>query len=72
VFMALSSPRQAGVGFTLFQCADALTAMAGGVLGGWLADSAGYAQCFGLAAGMAALGAACVRHLANRRRQYRH
>lgn len=48
--MGLTSPLQAGVDFTLFQSADALLAMAGGVSGGWLAQHLGYEVCFGLAA----------------------
>jgi len=56
-FMQLSSPRQAGVDFTLFQCADALIAMSGGMFGAWLADVAGYATCLAVSAGMAALAA---------------
>jgi len=48
--MGLSSPKQAGVDFTLFQCADALIALVGGVLGGWLAGTWGYGTCFALAA----------------------
>jgi len=64
IFMGLSSPRQAGVDFTLFQCADAFIAMTGGVLGGWLAESAGYTLCFGVAAGMSAAGAVYVCRLA--------
>jgi len=60
IFMELSSPKQAGVDFTLFQCADALTAMLAGMLGGWLADRAGYTLCFSAAAGMATLASVSV------------
>lgn len=48
--MELTSPLQSGVDFTLFQSADALLAVAGGVGGGWLAQHLGYRACFGLAA----------------------
>ncbi|MDO5103420.1 MAG: MFS transporter [Lautropia sp.] len=47
--MNLTSPLQAGLDFTVFQSADALLAMAGGVAGGWLASHLGYSFCFGLA-----------------------
>lgn len=57
--MGLASPLQSGVDFTLFQSADALLAMAGGVSGGWLAQHLGYGACFGLAAASAA-GAAML------------
>ncbi|QTD43623.1 MFS transporter [Ottowia testudinis] len=56
--MGLASPSQPGVDFALFQCADALIAMAGGVAGGWLAQRFGYGACFALAAVMAAAAAA--------------
>lgn len=49
---------QPGVDFTLFQCADACMAVLLGMLGGWLAQRAGYAFTFGLAA--LALAAACA------------
>lgn len=48
--MGLTSPLQAGVDFTLFQSADALLAIAGGIAGGWLSQHLGYEVCFGLAA----------------------
>lgn len=48
--MGLASPSQPGVDFALFESADALMAMAGGVAGGWLAQHGGYTACFGLAA----------------------
>lgn len=48
--MAFASLRQAGVDFTLFQCASAGIAMVGGSLGGLIAGASGYAVCFGIAA----------------------
>jgi len=52
--LGLSSPKQSGVDFTLFQCANALIAMIGGLLGGWLAGQWGYSFCFAIAAAFAA------------------
>jgi len=40
--MGLSSLKQAGVDFTIFQCANALIAMLAGLLGGWLAGHWSY------------------------------
>lgn len=57
LLMGASSPRQAGVDFTVFQCADAAIATAGGMAGGFLAASLGYSAVFALAA-TAAAGAA--------------
>lgn len=51
--MDWSSLRQAGVDFTLFQCADAAMAAVAGVGGGLLAEHLGYRTCFALAAGLA-------------------
>jgi MFS transporter (putative signal transducer) len=51
--MGWSSLRQAGVDFTLFQCADAAMAAVAGVAGGQLAHHLGYGVCFGLAAALA-------------------
>lgn len=51
VAMDWTSPRQAGVDFTLFQCADALVSVAAGLGGGVIAQHLGYATCFGLACG---------------------
>ncbi len=51
--MGWSSLRQAGVDFTLFQCADAAIAAAAGLSGGVLAQALGYRACFGLAAALA-------------------
>ncbi|WP_201864871.1 MFS transporter [Microvirga soli] len=49
-FMELSDPRQAGIDFTLLQCADALVSMIGGVGSGWIAQHFGFGVCFGVAA----------------------
>jgi len=62
--MGLASPLQAGLDFTLFQSADALLAMAGGVAGGWLAQHLGYEVCFGLAAASAVIAVAVIRRKA--------
>ena len=51
--MQWSSLRQAGVDFTLFQCADAAIAALAGFGGGMLAQHAGYGVCFGMAAALA-------------------
>jgi MFS transporter, putative signal transducer len=51
--MQWSSLRQAGVDFTLFQCADAAIAAVAGFGGGMAAEHAGYAACFGTAAALA-------------------
>ncbi|CAO4163610.1 Signal transducer [Methylorubrum populi] len=48
--MAYASPAQAGIDFTLFQCADALIALLGGAVSGVLAGRLGYPACFALAA----------------------
>ncbi|MEE3662133.1 MFS transporter [Brenneria sp. g21c3] len=52
VLMRLSSSLQAGVDFTLFQCADAGIAILAGSVGGMIAQQFGYAACF--------LAAACL------------
>ena len=59
--MGLTSPLQSGVDFTLFQSADALLAVAGGVAGGWLSQHLGYEVCFGLAAASAVVAVLVVR-----------
>lgn len=59
--MGLTSPLQSGVDFTLFQSADALLAVAGGVSGGWLSQHLGYEVCFGLAAVSAVIAVLVVR-----------
>ncbi|WP_051303392.1 MFS transporter [Comamonas composti] len=60
--MGLASPSQPGVDFALFQCADALMAMLGGMAGGWLAQHSGYGACFALAAALAAGAAGLALH----------
>jgi MFS transporter (putative signal transducer) len=55
LFMGLADPRQAGVDFTLLQCVDAAVSTAGGLAAGWLAEHAGFAAYFALAAGGAVL-----------------
>jgi MFS transporter (putative signal transducer) len=50
LLMGFSSLRQAGVDFTLFQCADALVAGLAGFGSGIIAQRLGYPVCFGLAA----------------------
>ena len=50
LLMGFSSLRQAGVDFTLFQCADALVAGLSGLASGVIAQRLGYPVCFGLAA----------------------
>ncbi|RLM27167.1 hypothetical protein BIY26_06495 [Brenneria goodwinii] len=62
--MGLASPLQAGLDFTLFQSADALLAIAGGVAGGWLSQHLGYGVCFGLAAASAIAAALVVKRKA--------
>ncbi|VUZ23606.1 Uncharacterised protein [uncultured Comamonas sp.] len=62
--MGLTSPLQSGVDFTLFQSADALLAVAGGVAGGWLSQHLGYEVCFGLAAASAVVAVLVVRRKA--------
>lgn len=48
-FMVWSDPRQGGVDFTLFQCADAAISMVSGVTAGFIAEHFGYGILFGLA-----------------------
>lgn len=58
--MGLASPLQSGVDFTLFQSADALLAVSGGIAGGWLSQHLGYPVCFALAAVSAVLASLTV------------
>lgn len=58
LLMGYSSQKQAGVDFTLFQCADALIAALAGSAGGFIAQRFGYPVCFGVAAGLGI--AACI------------
>ncbi|MDH4414908.1 MAG: MFS transporter [Rhizobium sp.] len=53
--MALASPAQPGVDFTLFQCASAIAAAICGMSGAMLAATTGYAPVFALAALLAAI-----------------
>ena len=55
-----ASREQAGVDFSLFQCADAAVSVFAGVAGGIVAERLGYAACFGLAAGCASFAALSV------------
>jgi MFS transporter (putative signal transducer) len=48
-FMNWSDPRQGGVDFTLFQCADAAISMVSGVAAGFIAEHFGYGVFFALA-----------------------
>lgn len=66
LLMGFSSQRQAGVDFTLFQCADAFVAGLAGFAGGLLAQRLGYPLCFGLAAALGVAGC-CVMPLLVRR-----
>ncbi|GGC74703.1 MFS transporter [Chelatococcus reniformis] len=56
LLMGLASPAQAGVDFTLFQCADALVAGLCGFGGGVLAKAWGYGPFFVAAAALAVAG----------------
>ncbi len=58
--MNLTSPLQAGMDFTMFQSADALLAMAGGVASGWLAGHLGYSFCFGMASALTLIATGVV------------
>ncbi len=58
LLMGLSSLKQAGVDFTLFQSADALIAAFAGFSGASVAQELGYAMCFGLASGLCLLAGA--------------
>jgi len=58
--MDYASPLQAGVDFTLFQCADAATAAAGGLAAGVVAQHYGYGISFGLAAALALAACALI------------
>lgn len=64
--MQWSSLRQAGIDFTLFQCADAGVAAIAGFGGGMLAEHAGYAACFGMATMLALVAIVLVPKLLRR------
>lgn len=49
LLMRCAEGAQPGVDFTLFQCADACMAVSLGMVGGWLAQHAGYTPVFSLA-----------------------
>jgi MFS transporter (putative signal transducer) len=67
LLMGASSLRQAGVDFTLFQCADAAVATFGGMAGGIAAHALGYVSVFGVTAACAVLAAllapGLIRHI---------
>ncbi|PZA13778.1 MFS transporter [Rhodopseudomonas palustris] len=60
LLMGLASLRQAGVDFTLFQCADAAIAGVAGFGAGVVAQHLGFGWCFAVAATLAVTGAAVV------------
>lgn len=60
LLMGLASLRQAGVDFTLFQCADAAIAGIAGFGSGILAQHFGFGWCFAVAAMLAITGAVVV------------
>jgi MFS transporter (putative signal transducer) len=66
--MGWSSLRQAGVDFTLFQCADAAIAALAGLGGGVLAQALGYRATFALAAACALIAAILLPFLLRRTR----
>jgi MFS transporter (putative signal transducer) len=55
LLMGASSLRQAGVDFTLFQCADAAASTVSGLSAGVIAHAIGYTNVFGIAAGSAVI-----------------
>ncbi|XDF37334.1 MFS transporter [Paracidovorax avenae] len=63
LLMGWASPRQAGVDFTLFQCADALIAASAGMAGGLMAHRWGYGACFAVATALSALATLYTVHL---------
>ncbi|MEW5421454.1 MFS transporter [Amorphus sp. 3PC139-8] len=60
LLMNLSSLKQAGVDFTIFQCADAFIAGASGLSAGLIAQHLGYGACFALAVAAAATALAVI------------
>lgn len=58
--MGYASLDQAGVDFTLFQCADSTMALCGGYGGALLARQASYAPCFILAFGLATIATPAI------------
>jgi len=65
--MGLTSPLQSGLDFTIFQSADALLAVVGGVASGFLAQYLGYPACFGLAGALTVVATAVVQRHARTR-----
>jgi MFS transporter (putative signal transducer) len=61
LLMGASSRRQAGVDFTLFQCADAVVATVGGMSGGLLASAFGYAPALAMSSIALVSGLVCAR-----------
>lgn len=66
LLMGASSLRQAGVDFTLFQCADAACATASGLAAGMTAHSIGYGNVFALTVGSSLTAAIASLYLARR------
>lgn len=66
LLMGASSLRQAGVDFTLFQCADAASSTVGGLSAGLIAHAIGYANVFALASGAAFFAAFASLYLVRR------
>ncbi|MFN7025753.1 MAG: MFS transporter [Pseudorhizobium sp.] len=65
-FMRLSDPRQAGVDFTLFQCADAAVSIVGSVIAGQIAEAFGYGIFFSAAAVLAVAAVPLIAQVAAR------
>ncbi len=57
MLMGLALEEQAGVDFTIFQCADAAVATIAGIAAGLVAEHFGYAACFAVAVAIALGGA---------------
>ena len=66
LLMGASSLRQAGVDFTLFQCADAAASTISGMAAGMIAHAIGYENVFGLAAASAVFASAVSLYLTRR------
>lgn len=64
--MGRASLDQAGVDFTLFQCADGLVSLIGWQLVGVFGDRLGFAWCFGIAAAIGAAAALALPAMARR------
>ncbi len=65
LLMGLSSDLQAGVDFTLFQCANALVQAVGGTLAGFLAHGLGYGGTFALSAAISLVALITIPKLLN-------